>query len=184
MWSIAHWSGCQWAACLQCALPEGGMGMSNHCQEADGTDCVGGRARRAASPYGASCVVVITIIAIILSFVLMAAGDAARRAEERATQSLIVKLESGFERPARRTHAKPAGSQLVARFHGGGLEQHLWDGSVASQSIPVDRAGPGDCVVRLFETRACRCVLLSIRHQLSDQFRRPKLFRARATMRT
>ena len=40
--------------------------------------------------------VVITIIAIILSFVLLAATDAARRAEERATQSLITKLEAGM----------------------------------------------------------------------------------------
>jgi prepilin-type N-terminal cleavage/methylation domain-containing protein len=40
--------------------------------------------------------VVITIIAIILSFVLLAANDAARRAEERATQSLITKLEGGL----------------------------------------------------------------------------------------
>ena len=39
---------------------------------------------------------VITIIAIILSFVLLAATDAARRAEERATQSLITKLEGGM----------------------------------------------------------------------------------------
>jgi len=40
--------------------------------------------------------VVITIIGIILSFVLMAATDAARRAEERATQTLITKLETGM----------------------------------------------------------------------------------------
>ena len=40
--------------------------------------------------------VVITIIAIILSFVILAATDAARRAEERATQSLITKLEGGL----------------------------------------------------------------------------------------
>ena len=40
--------------------------------------------------------VVITIIAIILSFVIVAATDAARRAEERATQSLITKLEGGM----------------------------------------------------------------------------------------
>jgi hypothetical protein len=36
------------------------------------------------------------IIAIILSFVLVAGMDAARRAEERATQSLIAKLEAGL----------------------------------------------------------------------------------------
>ena len=40
--------------------------------------------------------VVITIIAIILSFVILAATDASRRAEERATQSLITKLEGGL----------------------------------------------------------------------------------------
>ena len=40
--------------------------------------------------------VVITIIGIILSFVLMAATDAQRRAEECATQTLIAKLEAGM----------------------------------------------------------------------------------------
>jgi prepilin-type N-terminal cleavage/methylation domain-containing protein len=40
--------------------------------------------------------VVITIIGIILAFLLTAAMDAARRAEERATQSLIAKLEGGL----------------------------------------------------------------------------------------
>ena len=39
---------------------------------------------------------VVVIISIILSFVLLAANDAARRAEERATQSLITKLEGGL----------------------------------------------------------------------------------------
>jgi prepilin-type N-terminal cleavage/methylation domain-containing protein len=40
--------------------------------------------------------VVMVIIAIILGFVLLAASDAARRAEERATQTLITKLEGGL----------------------------------------------------------------------------------------
>ncbi len=40
--------------------------------------------------------VVIVIIAIILSFVLMAAQDAMRRAEIRQTQTLIAKLEGGL----------------------------------------------------------------------------------------
>jgi len=40
--------------------------------------------------------VVITIIGIILAFLLTAAMDAVRRAEERATQSLITKLEGGL----------------------------------------------------------------------------------------
>ena len=40
--------------------------------------------------------VVITIIGIILAFLLTAAMDATRRAEERATQSLITKLEGGL----------------------------------------------------------------------------------------
>ena len=39
---------------------------------------------------------VVVIISIILGFVLLAASDAARRAEERATQSLITKLEGGL----------------------------------------------------------------------------------------
>ena len=39
---------------------------------------------------------VIAIIGIILAFLLTAAMDAARRAEERATQSLITKLEGGL----------------------------------------------------------------------------------------
>jgi len=39
---------------------------------------------------------VITIIAIILSLVLAAGMDAARRAEERATQTLVTKLEGGL----------------------------------------------------------------------------------------
>jgi prepilin-type N-terminal cleavage/methylation domain-containing protein len=39
---------------------------------------------------------VMTIIGIILSLVLIAGMDAARRAEERATQSLITKLEQGL----------------------------------------------------------------------------------------
>jgi prepilin-type N-terminal cleavage/methylation domain-containing protein len=40
--------------------------------------------------------VVIVIIGIILTFILIAAQDARRRAEEAATQSLIVKLEGGI----------------------------------------------------------------------------------------
>jgi prepilin-type N-terminal cleavage/methylation domain-containing protein len=40
--------------------------------------------------------VVITIIGIILAFIISAGMDAARRAEERATQSLITKLEAGL----------------------------------------------------------------------------------------
>ena len=40
--------------------------------------------------------VVITIIGIILAFLLTAAMDGVRRAEERATQSLIAKLEGGL----------------------------------------------------------------------------------------
>jgi prepilin-type N-terminal cleavage/methylation domain-containing protein len=40
--------------------------------------------------------VVITIIGIILSFVMLAAMDAGNRANERATQALITKLESGL----------------------------------------------------------------------------------------
>ena len=40
--------------------------------------------------------IVMTIIGIILSFVLLAGMDAARRAEERATQSLITKLEAAL----------------------------------------------------------------------------------------
>jgi len=40
--------------------------------------------------------VVIVIISIILSFVLVAGMDAARRGEERATQTLITKLEGGL----------------------------------------------------------------------------------------
>ena len=37
-----------------------------------------------------------TIIGIILAFIVSAGMDAARRAEERATQSLITKLEAGL----------------------------------------------------------------------------------------
>ena len=44
----------------------------------------------------AELLVVITIIGIILAFLLTAAMDATRRAEERATQSLITKLEGGL----------------------------------------------------------------------------------------
>ena len=40
--------------------------------------------------------IVMTIIGIILSFVLLAGMDAARRAEERATQTLITKLEAAL----------------------------------------------------------------------------------------
>src|SRR5262249_48550930 len=40
--------------------------------------------------------VVVVIIGIILGFVMLAASDAARRGEERATQSLITKLEGGL----------------------------------------------------------------------------------------
>src|SRR5208283_2454567 len=40
--------------------------------------------------------VVITIIGIIIVFLLNAAMDGVRRAEERATQSLITKLEGGL----------------------------------------------------------------------------------------
>ena len=40
--------------------------------------------------------VVVVIIGIILSFVLVAGMDAARRAEERATQTLITKLDGGL----------------------------------------------------------------------------------------
>jgi prepilin-type N-terminal cleavage/methylation domain-containing protein len=40
--------------------------------------------------------VVMVIISIILSFILTAAVDARRRSEERATQSLITKLETGL----------------------------------------------------------------------------------------
>jgi type II secretory pathway pseudopilin PulG len=40
--------------------------------------------------------VVVVIISIILGFVLLAASDSARRAEERATQTLITKLEGGL----------------------------------------------------------------------------------------
>ena len=40
--------------------------------------------------------VVITIIGIIIALILTAAMDGVRRAEERATQSLITKLEGGL----------------------------------------------------------------------------------------
>ena len=40
-------------------------------------------------------VVVMAIIGIILTFILVAGMDAARRSEERATQSLITKLDAG-----------------------------------------------------------------------------------------
>ncbi len=39
---------------------------------------------------------VMVIISIILTFILVAAMDSMRRAEERATQSLITKLENGI----------------------------------------------------------------------------------------
>ena len=39
--------------------------------------------------------VVMTIIGIIITFLLVAAGDARRRAEEDATLALITKLEGG-----------------------------------------------------------------------------------------
>ena len=51
--------------------------------------------------------------------------DAARRAEERATQTLITKLEGGPQRPARGPAPDPARSQLRPRLHGGDLEQQL-----------------------------------------------------------
>src|SRR5271165_3542603 len=41
-------------------------------------------------------IVVITIISIILAFLLNAAMEGVHRAEERATQSLITKLEGGL----------------------------------------------------------------------------------------
>ena len=44
----------------------------------------------------AELLVVITIIGIILAFLLTAAMDATHRAEERATQSLVTKLEGGL----------------------------------------------------------------------------------------
>ena len=40
--------------------------------------------------------VVIAIIGLIISLILVAAADGVRRAEERATQSLIIKLETGL----------------------------------------------------------------------------------------
>jgi prepilin-type N-terminal cleavage/methylation domain-containing protein len=58
--------------------------------------------RRHAAPSGrrgftlVELLVVITIIGIILSFVLIAGLEAANRANERATQSLITKLEAGL----------------------------------------------------------------------------------------
>ena len=61
--------------------------------------CRGSCRCRAGSRHGFTLIellVVITIIAIILSFVILAATDASRRAEERATQSLITKLEGGL----------------------------------------------------------------------------------------
>ncbi len=61
------------------------------------------RSRRGAAerttPRGFTLVelmVVVVIIGIIISFVMLAASDAAHRAEERATQSLITKLEQGL----------------------------------------------------------------------------------------
>jgi prepilin-type N-terminal cleavage/methylation domain-containing protein len=57
------------------------------------------RARACRSRRGAftlvELLVVITIIGIILAFILTAAMDAVRRAEERATQTLITKLDAG-----------------------------------------------------------------------------------------
>ncbi len=54
-----------------------------------------GRSRRGGFTL-VELLVVITIIGIILAFVMIAAMDAVRRAEERATQTLITKLEAGL----------------------------------------------------------------------------------------
>ena len=54
-----------------------------------------GRSRRGGFTL-VELLVVITIIGIILAFVMSAAMDAVRRAEERATQTLITKLEAGL----------------------------------------------------------------------------------------
>ena len=57
------------------------------------------RDERRRDPAGFTLVellVVIAIIGLIISLILVAAADGVRRAEERATQSLIIKLETGL----------------------------------------------------------------------------------------
>ncbi len=64
------------------------------------TSAGGGRGRGRGSSRAAFTLIellaVMVIIAILLSLILVAALDAQRRAEERATQSLIAKLDSGI----------------------------------------------------------------------------------------
>ena len=100
--------------------------------------------------------VVITIIGIILAFLLIAAEDARRRAEEDATQALITKLEGGVNDrldALLQTRPDPNRGAFLPRRH------------LPRDADPLDcpplrpvppHTGPGDRLVRLHQERAAR----------------------------
>ena len=73
--------------------------------------------------------VVIAIIALLMSLILVAAADGVRRAEERATQALITKLETGLndrldallnaQAPVNQTHRYLAAINYSSSVHSG-----------------------------------------------------------------
>ena len=86
---------------------------------------------------------VIVIIGIILSLVMLAASDAARRAEERATQALITKLEGGLnDRIDALMQSRPDPNWAH------GYMAAVWNNTYTTTAltrgpVPDDRSGPG-----------------------------------------
>ena len=105
--------------------------------------------------------VVMAIIGIIIAFLLVAADDARRRAEEDATLALITKLEGGVNdrldallqtRPDPNRGAFLHGRHLHQRDHG--------TARLAPVFVRISlHAGPGLRLVRLHQERAARRVL-------------------------
>ena len=107
--------------------------------------------------------VVMAIIGIILAFLLIAAGDARRRAEQDATLALITKLEGGVnDRLDALLQTRP--DPNPAHFYMAGI--YPADTQLPESSL---HAGPGFRLVRLHQERAARR-LLRAEFDRADQY--------------
>ena len=79
---------------------------------------------------------VITIIAIIISFVMLAANDAGAAGGGARHPGSDLETRGGVELADRRPHAEPSDTELGTRVHGDGVEQH---------------AGRDDCAIALLK---------------------------------
>ena len=101
--------------------------------------------------------VVMVIIGIILAFILTAAMDSVRRAEERATQSLIAKLENGLnDRLDALLQTQPDPN---ATHESGWHRQFYYVSAVNPMASSRAAAGQRHRRVRLHQERAARRVL-------------------------